>query len=140
MKTLLSVLFLLIAVCLSAADWLIGAEYRLEVNRDTADQICALDLRRMLLPEKLTNGVVVTDEKQEPQNFYLDDRQCLFFPPGPAGKYYIYFGFEQPVMNDRWDREKHGELPANQMLTVKLAHAGDFMPPKQIGWKVIRQP
>ena len=124
MKTLLTTLFLLITFSLSAADWLIGAEYRLEVRRDTADQICAIDLRRLLLPEKLTNGVVVTDAKQEPLNFYLDDRQCLFLPPGPAGKYYIYFGFEQPVMNDRWDREKHGELPANQMLTVKLAHAG----------------
>ena len=51
MKTLLTALFLLITFCLSAADWLIGAEYRLEVHRDAADRICAIDLRRLLLME-----------------------------------------------------------------------------------------
>lgn len=124
MKPLLMILLLMITGILSAADWLIGAEYRLEVYRDTPDQVCAIDLRRILLPIPLTNGVVLTDASQEPQNFYLDSRQCLFFPPGPAGKYYIYFGFPQQVPHDRWDRKKHGELPQNQMLTVKLLHAG----------------
>ncbi len=123
MRFFLMLLFLFAGIHLSAADWLVGAEYRLEIQRTHADKVCAIDLRRILLPEPLTNGVVVTDDRQEPVNFYLDNRQCLFFPPAPAGKYYIYFGFTQPVRNDCWDRQKHGELPANQMLTVKLLQA-----------------
>lgn len=128
MKYVLTLFFLFAAGILAAADWLIGAEYRLEIQREQADKICAIDLRRILLPEPLTHGVVVTNDRQEPVNFYLDDRQCLFFPPAPAGKYYVYFGFPQPVRNDCWDREKHGDLPQNQMLTVKLLHAWGMWP------------
>lgn len=126
--TLLLLFLLLTAGSLAAADWLIGAEYRLEVRKDSADKVCAIDLRRLLLPEPLTHGVVVTDTRQEPQNFYLDDRQCLFLPPSPAGTYYIYFGFSQPTRKDCWDRQKHGPLPQNQMLTVRLLHAWNLWP------------
>ena len=119
-----ALLFLALAP-LRAADWLEGADYRLAIDRDaeSARAVSALDLRRMLLPVAPENGVVVTDAKQEPVPFFLDDRQCLMLPPAPQGRYHVYFGFPRATLRDRWDREKNGAPPVNRILSFKLIAA-----------------
>ncbi len=89
-----------------------NAEYRIELERANPEAITEVDLRRLLLPELLKNGVEVVDASSNVLSFRLTENDLLQLAPGGGNKVEVYFGFALPRALNRWPK-----APAAHALT-----------------------
>lgn len=100
-----------------------AARYRLEVERTRPEEAQYVDLRHLLLPVTLENGVTVTDAAGQALPFLLQDDYTLLLPGGSKGGVnHIYFGYDAKQSFDRWD-EKLGKRPDGSRLRIKVVNA-----------------
>lgn len=97
------------------------ADYRLEVKKEQTAANGFIELNKYALPCDLENGVNVVNNfgKEIPYNLYKNGGLIIGknFTTG-----YVYFGFQHPNPNQRW-LQSDGELPAENLLNLKIFHA-----------------